>query len=85
MSALVLALIVAQTVLIVPTAVEHAENGHDVVLDSEGNHSALAIVGDSQSRSHVLATGSPCGKQVQALAIPDDGVRVAERNSRRSG
>ena len=65
--------------LVVLAAVEDAENRHrsGCVIRVERDDGPMPVVGDSQARTNVVASGSPVWQLGEAFAVCDDGADVS--------
>ena len=74
-----------QGLLVVLSAVEHADDGHRsrIFIYGIGDHGAPFVVGEPESRANVLTCHAAEGEHCQALARPYHRVYVALRNHQR--
>src|SRR5579863_2502589 len=70
----------AQYRLVIPAAVEHADDRHLVGVDGEGNYGSAPVIRDPQARANVVTARASMRNASHALAECDHCARIALRD-----
>ncbi|TWB40900.1 hypothetical protein FBZ91_104256 [Nitrospirillum viridazoti] len=74
--------VIPQYGFVIPTAIENANNRHQVRFYAESDHHALSVIGDAQAGSHIVTHGAAIWMSTKAFTVTYDCFGILGRDVR---